>query len=647
MKRIQEAHPKRILVALIALLLVGCNSLGPVSNLPALPETAPAPTSTTGTDVSPPPEQVQPQPTTQMPTPSPSTPLESGPVFTPATGPVPSLPDKVSLQAEAYFDFNKSTLKPAGKAQLDDLVSKMQRDSIERINLTGHTDSIGRPAYNQKLSEQRAASVKAYLVSKGIDANKITTSGKGESQPVASNKTADGRRKNNRVDITTVVLSPLGRVDVTKVGLQLPLDHAVIQRPNDRIPVFFATNRKSTGDDNSYFFYGNELADAPDAENLQRGIAVIKVPLNRKKGELKSPTWIRMQIERYSNGPLSNLIGISKITAANPDTDFSYDRGLEVLDATSFRERLKNAVVNSKSKTAVLYVHGFENTFNDAAFRTAQIVFDLATLDYDLVPLMFSWPSDPALYNAIGELIFSAATGSPVKAVIDVAVKAVIDVPAKIVTDARRRTEQSGYDLARFLKEIATETDINTVHIIAHSMGADVLSHAILKLGLSEMGKQGNNSARPVFRQIVFAAPAETPRIFEERIEPAIQTNHSITIYGSDKDVPLFGLELVEGQGSIGSVSYSKRLLKCVDIVDVTPVVGPRDLAHSTWAESQRVLDDLGMVFHYGLPPSERGLTKRQKLGQYLWELPLDAPEKMRNKAMRTSSLARPCGRGH
>jgi OOP family OmpA-OmpF porin len=66
---------------------------------------------------------------------------------------------------------------------------------------TGHTDSIGTERYNQKLSERRAAAVKAYLVSKGIPASKITTIGKGETQPVATNKTAAGRQKNRRVDI--------------------------------------------------------------------------------------------------------------------------------------------------------------------------------------------------------------------------------------------------------------------------------------------------------------------------------------------------------------------------------------------------------------------------------------------------------------
>jgi OOP family OmpA-OmpF porin len=66
---------------------------------------------------------------------------------------------------------------------------------------TGHTDSVGTDAYNQRLSERRAAAVKDYLVSKGIPASKITTIGKGESQPVATNKTAEGRQKNRRVDI--------------------------------------------------------------------------------------------------------------------------------------------------------------------------------------------------------------------------------------------------------------------------------------------------------------------------------------------------------------------------------------------------------------------------------------------------------------
>ena len=72
----------------------------------------------------------------------------------------------------------------------------------------GHTDSVGSDAYNQKLSVKRADSVKAYLVSKGIEKNRVYTEGKGEKQPVADNKTAAGRSKNRRVEIEVVGTRP-------------------------------------------------------------------------------------------------------------------------------------------------------------------------------------------------------------------------------------------------------------------------------------------------------------------------------------------------------------------------------------------------------------------------------------------------------
>ena len=111
---------------------------------------------------------------------------------------------KVTLAADVLFDFDKSVIKPEGKARLDDLVSKISGINLEVVIAIGHTDSIGSDAYNQKLSVRRAESVKAYMVSKGIAANRIYTEGKGEKQPVASNKTKDGRAKNRRVEIEVI-----------------------------------------------------------------------------------------------------------------------------------------------------------------------------------------------------------------------------------------------------------------------------------------------------------------------------------------------------------------------------------------------------------------------------------------------------------
>ena len=125
------------------------------------------------------------------------------PAPAPAVVPAPTS-EKVTFAADAFFDFDKSVLKPEGRAKLDDLVSKMQGLNLEVIIAVGHTDSIGTDAYNQRLSVRRAEAVKSYLVSKGVEKNRVYTEGKGEKQPVADNKTAEGRAKNRRVEIEVV-----------------------------------------------------------------------------------------------------------------------------------------------------------------------------------------------------------------------------------------------------------------------------------------------------------------------------------------------------------------------------------------------------------------------------------------------------------
>jgi len=125
------------------------------------------------------------------------------PTPAPAPAPVPTS-EKVSFAAEALFDFNKSNVKPEGKAALDDLLNKLQGMNTEVMVTVGHTDSVGSDAYNQKLSMRRAEAVKAYIVSKGVDASRVYTEGKGESQPVADNNTAAGRAKNRRVTVEVV-----------------------------------------------------------------------------------------------------------------------------------------------------------------------------------------------------------------------------------------------------------------------------------------------------------------------------------------------------------------------------------------------------------------------------------------------------------
>jgi len=158
--------------------LAGCDGV-PVPATPAAPAPAPAPTP--------------------APAPAPAPAAAPAPVVVAAP-----TSEKVTFAADAFFDFDKSVLKPEGRAKLDDLVSKMSGLNLEVIIAVGHTDSIGSDSYNQKLSIRRSEAVKSYLVSKGVEKNRVYTEGKGEKQPVADNKTSEGRAKNRRVEIEVV-----------------------------------------------------------------------------------------------------------------------------------------------------------------------------------------------------------------------------------------------------------------------------------------------------------------------------------------------------------------------------------------------------------------------------------------------------------
>ncbi len=122
--------------------------------------------------------------------------------------------EKVTLAADALFDFNKAVLRPEGKAKLDDVATKIKDIKLEVIIAVGHADRIGTDAYNQKLSERRAAAVKDYLVSKGIEANRVYTEGKGEKQPVTKPDQCKGPKSQKVIDC----LQPDRRVEIEVIG---------------------------------------------------------------------------------------------------------------------------------------------------------------------------------------------------------------------------------------------------------------------------------------------------------------------------------------------------------------------------------------------------------------------------------------------
>ncbi len=122
--------------------------------------------------------------------------------------------EKVTIAADALFDFNKATLRPEGKTKLDDVVGKAGQLNLEVVIAVGHADRIGSAAYNQKLSEKRAAAVKDYLVAKGIPANRVYTEGKGSKQPVTKANQCKGPKSAKVI----ACLQADRRVDIELIG---------------------------------------------------------------------------------------------------------------------------------------------------------------------------------------------------------------------------------------------------------------------------------------------------------------------------------------------------------------------------------------------------------------------------------------------
>jgi OOP family OmpA-OmpF porin len=116
--------------------------------------------------------------------------------------------DEKKVLKDAYdnlqFELGKATIKPISFPALDVLAQTLKDASDWKLRIIGHTDNTGTEPFNLKLSKSRAEAVKSYLVSKGIDASRITTEGLGSSKPIASNATAEGRNANRRVEFLII-----------------------------------------------------------------------------------------------------------------------------------------------------------------------------------------------------------------------------------------------------------------------------------------------------------------------------------------------------------------------------------------------------------------------------------------------------------
>ena len=187
----------------LALLLVALAIAAGCATEPPKPEPTPAPPPAPKPAPPPPPKPRAPEPA-EKPKPAPEKPKP--------------VAEKVTFAADVLFDFDKAVVRPEGKSKLDELSNKVRGVNLEVIIAIGHADSIGSDAYNQRLSVRRAESIKAYMVSKGIEGNRVYTEGKGEKQSVTAGrckKMGQEHRSNKKM---VECLEPDRRVEVEVIG---------------------------------------------------------------------------------------------------------------------------------------------------------------------------------------------------------------------------------------------------------------------------------------------------------------------------------------------------------------------------------------------------------------------------------------------
>ena len=168
------------------------------------------------------PEKPEPKPA-PPPAPKPAPPPEPKPAPPPEKPkPAPEKPkpvaEKVTFAADVLFDFDKAVVKPEGKSKLDDLSNKVRGINLEVIIAIGHADTIGSDSYNQRLSVRRAESIKAYLVSRGIEPNRVYTEGKGEKQPVTGGRCKNMGKEHRSNKKLVDCLQPDRRVEIEVIG---------------------------------------------------------------------------------------------------------------------------------------------------------------------------------------------------------------------------------------------------------------------------------------------------------------------------------------------------------------------------------------------------------------------------------------------
>jgi esterase/lipase superfamily enzyme len=318
-----------------------------------------------------------------------------------------------------------------------------------------------------------------------------------------------------------------------------------------RLNLLLATTRRSVNSERPGDRYGPE-----DGDSLQFAAVSVNVPSYRVRGtgDLPRPSALR-------DNPLAYR--------PDPQRDFFVTSTIPV-DSARFVQRLAADLATTRSRDLLIFVHGYNVSFEDAAVRAAQVVADL---NFDGSVILFSWPSAASV--------------------------------AAYVRD-QQSARNTGYQLLRLLRNHAVAAHPDRIHVLAHSMGAEVFGKAMT------LAAPGDSTPR--LAEVVLAAPDVDARVFKREILPRLSPHAArITMYASTDDDALRASRLVNGAGRLGLGGDSLVVIDGMDTIDASRVTA--DVLGHTLFGNQGFLADLAVLLADGTSPAERRLLPSRKDG--------------------------------
>ena len=316
------------------------------------------------------------------------------------------------------------------------------------------------------------------------------------------------------------------------------------------VRVFYATNRQQVGDGTTAPYF-DARKTVPD---YTVGTAFVTIPRAHRIGELESAA-----IYRLDASDKSKYIVLAKVA---PDSNRDH-----------FLKELGDQVRKTERREALVFIHGFNVSFQDAARRTAQICYDLG---FAGAALMFTWPSEDAKVPTPGDY-----------------------------QEATRNVVTAHPQLKAFLHELARESGATTIHLVAHSMGNQVLANALK--GISEEKR----ADMPRFREVVLMAPDIDAGVFRSLTSAMRTAADRVTLYASSRDKALIVSERLNHGLRAGQSGANLIITPGIDTVDASAVkTDAFAFDHSYYADNIVVLSDLYHLFRGDPPETRFGLER-------------------------------------